>query len=42
MGSKRTQDFILGNYQPSLRDCILWIIVTQDYVLGYFQPSLQD
>ncbi len=40
--SQPSQDFILGNSQSSLRDCILWMIVTQDCVLGYFQPSLRD
>ena len=38
---KRPQDYILGNFQPSLRDCS-FAYSTQDYVLGYSQPSLRD
>jgi hypothetical protein len=37
-----TQDCILGNSQPSLRDLIMLLTCTQDYVLGYSQPSLRD
>ncbi len=35
------QDFILGDFQPSLRDWSLRML-TQDYVLGYSQTSLRD
>jgi hypothetical protein len=36
------QDFILGHFQPSLRDWFISPIFPQDYVLGYSQPSLRD
>ncbi len=36
------QDFILGHFQPSLRDWVVSRTYTQDYVLGYSQPSLRD
>jgi hypothetical protein len=37
-----TQDFILGNHQPSLRDYSAFLYPTQDFILGYFQSSLRD
>ena len=36
------QDFILGNFQPSLRDCLVSYTFPRTGVLGYFQPSLRD
>jgi hypothetical protein len=38
---QKAQDQVLGNFQPSLRDCSLHML-TQDCVLGYSQPSLRD
>jgi hypothetical protein len=38
----RTQDFILGYFQPSLTGLLVWRHPTQDFILGYFQPSLRD
>jgi hypothetical protein len=40
--SQSSQDFILGNHQPSLRDCSVSSLFTQDFILGYFQSSLRD
>jgi hypothetical protein len=39
---ENTQDYILGYFQPSLRDWFVFSNPTQDYVLGYSQPSLRD
>jgi len=36
-----TQDCILGDFQPSLRDCSWLGVYTQHCVLGYFQPPLR-
>ena len=41
----QTQDYILGNFQPSLAGLISLVMYTQDCVLGYSQhsqPSLRD
>ena len=37
-----TQDHVLGNFQPSLRDCSLAHPNPGLNVLGYSQPSLRD
>jgi hypothetical protein len=37
-----TQDQVLGNFQPSLRDCSLAHANPGLNVLGYSQPSLRD
>ncbi len=34
------QDYILGHFQSSLRDWIVFVDPTQDFILGYYQPSL--
>jgi hypothetical protein len=35
-----TQDCILGDSRPSLRDLIGWVKRTQHCVLGYYRPEL--
>ncbi len=37
-----SQDYVLGHFQPSLRDWFFLSNPTQHYVLGYSQPSLRD
>jgi hypothetical protein len=39
---QRTQDCVLGCFQPSLRDWFVLPNPTQDCVLGYSQASLRD
>jgi hypothetical protein len=36
------QDYILGNFQPSLAGLVCHFNSTQHCVLGYSQPSLRD
>ena len=42
IGSKSTQDFILGNFLPSLPGLDRFPEATQHCVLGYYRPSLRD
>jgi hypothetical protein len=39
---KDAQDYVLGNFQPPLRDFSIGRGLPRTYVLGYSQPSLRD